>query len=71
MGDNTGSSEEIREISGPDIITAINSAGEVAGSLNNIGVTLGGVAYGVKKGLDKIKGDKDNRPGTGDASDKE
>ena len=71
MGDNTGSSEEIREISGPDVIHAIKTAGDVAGSLNNIGVTVGGVAYIAKKGLYKIMGDKDNHPGTGDASDKE
>ena len=62
----------------PDIINAItaagdaiNSAGDVAESLIKIGVAAKGGADIAKKGLEKIKGDKDNNAGSGDASDKE
>lgn len=56
---------------GPDIVDAINvagdvikEAGDVAGSINNIAVTAGGTAYAIKKGLEKIRGDKNKNSET-------
>ena len=64
---------EVRKYSlDPDIIiNTVKTVGEVAGSINNIGVTVGGAAYALKKGVDKIKGDKNKHTGTGDSSNKE
>ncbi len=76
--DSAGPGEVRKDSLDPDIINAIaaagdaiNSAGDVAESLIKIGVAAKGGADIAKKGLEKIKGDKDNNAGSGDASDKE
>ena len=70
--DSTGPGETRRGSLDPDtIINTVKTVGEVAGSINNIGVTVGGAAYALKKGVDKIKGDKNKHTGTGDSSNKE
>lgn len=76
--DRTGPGRESRDSLDPDVINAlhaagdtIKSAGDLAGSINQIGATVGGAAYVLRKGLNKVKGNKSKTTDTTDNSHRE